>query len=195
MARMKQEQKPRFGIDIDGTVTSPDTLLPHINKQYNVNIQLKDVVEYDFLSAFPHPVDRKQFHTWFKEQEPALYAVSEAATYAKQVLNSWRNIYELIYISARGENCYDVTLQWFKEQHIPYDHIELIGSHDKIASAKQHNIEAFFEDKHDNAVMLAEELQIPVILFNTPYNQLPVPNKVVRVNNWLEANDWIQRTF
>ena len=27
-------RKFRFGIDIDGTVTCPTSLLPHINKQY-----------------------------------------------------------------------------------------------------------------------------------------------------------------
>ena len=192
---MTTKLRPRFGIDIDGTVTCPATLLPHINKQYNVNITLDDVVEYDFLSAFPHPVDRKQFNAWFKENEPALYAVSEAAQHAKQILDAWQNVYELFYISARGENVFDITTNWFQEQQIPYHHIELIGSHDKIAVAKKHKVDAFFEDKHDNAVMIAEELNIPVFLFNTPYNQPPVPSNVIRVNNWLEANDWIQKKF
>ena len=187
--------KPRFGIDIDGTVTCPATLIPHINKQYNVNITLDDVVEYDFLSAFPHPVDRSEFQLWFKENEPAMYKVSEAAQHAQQVLAAWQSIYELYYISARGENVLNVTKNWFHEQQIPYNHIELIGSHDKISAAKNFAVDAFFEDKHDNAVMIAEELNIPVVLFNTPYNQQSVPTNVVRVNNWLEANDFIRRTF
>lgn len=187
--------KPRFGIDIDGTVTCPATLIPHINKQYNVNITLDDVVEYDFLSAFPHPVDRTQFDAWFKENEPSMYAVSELAADAKNILSAWQNRYELYYISARGENVFDITTKWFQEQCVPYDHIELIGSHDKIAAARLHEVDAFFEDKHDNAVMIAEELNIPVILFNTPYNQLAVPSNVIRVNSWLEANDWIQKKF
>ena len=45
-------KKPRFGIDIDGTVTCPSTLIPHINKQYNINITLDDVCEYDFYQHF-----------------------------------------------------------------------------------------------------------------------------------------------
>ncbi|MFF5995352.1 hypothetical protein AAGS61_11495 [Lysinibacillus sp. KU-BSD001] len=192
---MTSKTKPRFGIDIDGTVTCPATLIPHINKEYNVNITLNDVVEYDFLSAFPHPIDRASFNAWFKENEPAMYAVSEAATHAKQILNAWENVYELFYISARGENVFDVTTNWFQEQQIPYHHIELIGSHDKIAAARQYQVDAFFEDKHDNAVMIAEELNIPVLLFNTPYNQLSIPSNVIRVNNWLEANEWIQKKF
>ena len=187
--------KPRFGIDIDGTVTCPSTLIPHINKQYNLSITLNDVVEYDFLSAFPSPVDRNEFNAWFKENEPTMYKVSDLAAHAKNILQSWESKFELYYISARGKNVYDVTYNWFKEHNIPYDHIELIGSHDKIEMARRYNVEAFFEDKHDNAVMIAEELDIPVILFDTPYNRLPVPQKVIRVENWLQANEWINRIF
>lgn len=187
--------KPRFGIDIDGTVTCPATLLPHINKQYNINMQLADVTEYDFLSGFPHPVDRNEFQAWFKANEPAMYKVSELAPHALPILNDWRNNYELYYISARGTNVHDITLKWFEQHAVPYDHIELIGSHDKISVAKKHAVEAFFEDKHDNAVMIAEELAIPVLLFDTPYNRQPIPNNVIRVANWIEANDWIKRHF
>lgn len=187
--------KHRFGIDIDGTVTSPSTLLPHINRKYNINMTIADVTEYDFLSGFPHPVDRMQFQTWFKENEPYMYEVSELAAHAQKVLSDWQKQYELYYISARGTNVYDVTKNWFDAYKVPYDHIELIGSHKKIEVAKKHQVEAFFEDKHDNAVEIAEELKIPVVLFDTPYNQKPIPSNVIRVTNWLEANEWIRNNF
>jgi len=44
-------------------------------------------------------------------------------------------------------------------------------------------------------VMLAEELKIPVVLFDTPYNRLAVPDNVVRVYNWQEANQFITNHF
>lgn len=191
---MKQN-KPRFGIDIDGTVTTPDTLIPHINKQYNTNIVLDDVIEYDFLSAFPNPVDRNEFARWFKENEPYLYSVSKIANDAQQILNNWHKQYELYYISARDLHLYDVTKKWFEQHQVPYDHIELIGSHDKLEAAKKYRVDVFFEDKHDNAVILAEELQIPVLLFDTPYNRKVIPSNVIRVHNWKEANEWIERHF
>ncbi len=187
--------KSRFGIDIDGTVTTPDTLIPHINKQYNTNIVLDDVIEYDFLSAFPHPVDRKEFAKWFKENEGYMYSVSHIAKDAKKILDQWQHQYELIYISARDTSVFPITQKWFEENQVPFHHIDLIGSHDKLEAAKKHQVEVFFEDKHDNAVLLAEELKIPVILFDTPYNRKAVPNTVVRVNNWLEANKWIKQHF
>lgn len=192
---MEMTLKHRFGIDIDGTVTCPATLIPHINQQYNINMTLQDITEYDFLSGFPYPVDPLEFQTWFKENEPYMYQVSELAPYAQQVLADWKAVYELYYISARGPNVFDITKSWFDTSDIPYDHIELIGSHKKIEIAKKYQVEAFFEDKHDNAVDIAEELKIPVILFDTPYNRKPIPNNVIRVTNWLEANEWIMKNF
>ena len=124
-----------------------------------------------------------------------MYSVSEIAKDAQTILRNWHQAFELFYISARGLELYDITQKWFEKHHVPYDHIELIGSHDKITVAKKHRVEVFFEDKHDNAVMLAEELNIPVLLFDTPYNRKTVPTNVVRVSNWTEANQWIKKHF
>lgn len=183
----------RFGIDIDGTVTCPTALLPHINKQYKVELVLDDIKEYDLTKAFE--VDPKQFYEWYKTAEALIYDTSPPQAYAKEILESWLPQYELFYISARGENVLDTTFDWFKREEIPYDHIDLIGSHYKIEAAKKHNVHAFFEDKHDNAVDISEELDIPVILFDTPYNRKPIPEGVIRVYDWQEANKWIQRLF
>lgn len=183
----------RFGIDIDGTVTCPKSLLPHINKAYNLNLVLDDIKEYDLTAAFE--VDKKQFGEWFQSVEEEIYDLSPPQQHAKKVLEQWNQHYELFYISARGEDVYETTTKWFEREAIPYDHIELIGSHYKIEAAKKHNVHAFFEDKHDNAVDLHEELNIPVILFDTPYNRKPIPDGVKRVSNWQEANEWIEKLF
>ena len=60
----------RFGIDIDGTVTSPTSLLPHINEAFKCNLQLEDIKEYDLTKAFP--VSEKDFYEWFKKAEPSM---------------------------------------------------------------------------------------------------------------------------
>ena len=183
----------RFGIDIDGTVTCPTSLLPHINQAYGLNLVLGDIKEYDLTKAFK--VDEKEFYNWYQTVENDIYDTSPPQEFAKEILESWHAQYELFYISARGEHVYDTTYNWFKREVIPYDHIELIGSHYKIEAAKKHRVHAFFEDKHDNAVDIHEELDIPVILFDTPYNQKPIPDGVIRVQNWQEASQWIKKLF
>ncbi|WP_342525415.1 hypothetical protein MKY84_08105 [Chryseomicrobium sp. FSL W7-1435] len=183
----------RFGIDIDGTVTCPTSLLPHINQAFNTNLVLDDIKEYDLTAAFP--VDRTKFYTWFKEAEPIIYANSPIQENAKRILDEWKKHYELYFISARGENATDITLDWFKQQELQYDHIELIGSHNKVETARIHQVDAFFEDKHDNAVEIGEELDIPVLLFDTPYNRSATPKQVIRVHSWQEADEWIRNHF
>lgn len=186
--------RPRFGIDIDGTVTSPTSLLPHINKAFNSTLTLDDIKEYDLTAALPH-LGRDEFYTWFLEAEPAIYAASPVSDNAKAILDKWKDQFELYFISARGENVRDITFDWFAQHAIAYDHIELIGTHKKIETAKRHNVDLFFEDKHDNAAEISEELDIPVLLFDTPYNRMPSPKNVIRVYNWLEAEQWVNNEF
>lgn len=187
-------KKYRFGIDIDGTVTTPSSLLPHINKKFGCNLVLDDILEYDLTAAFD--VDPDVFHTWYKENEAEICLGSSAQEHAKQILEDWQQKQaELYYISARGPEVLDATMEWFRREQIPCDHVELIGSHRKIETARKFGTDVFFEDKHDNAVDLHEELDIPVILFDTPYNQDPIPDGVIRVRTWNEADEWIQHHF
>jgi uncharacterized protein len=188
--KVSRKMRKRFGIDIDGTVTCPTSILPYINKAFGLNILYEDVNQYE-LTPFVN-VSEKEFAKWFTENEPTIYQGSPLAKGAGAVLNKWKNEHELFFISARGAHLLEVTEQWFFDKGITFDHIELIGSHDKVGTVKKHAVDIFFEDKHDNAVMIHEECHIPVILFDTPYNREPIPNGVIRVKNWNEAYTWVE---
>lgn len=181
--------KKRFGIDIDGTVTCPTSLLPYINKEFNLNLTLNDITQYELTEVLN--ITPEVFGEWFKKTEGTIYKESPLAQGAKSVLDFWKDVHELYFISARPSHLVELTKEWFDCQNILYHHIELIGSHDKVSTAKKYNVDIFFEDKHDNAVSIHEELNIPVILFNTPYNQDKVPDGVIRVNDWQEARNWV----
>ncbi|MED3759051.1 MULTISPECIES: hypothetical protein [Peribacillus] len=183
--------KKRFGIDIDGTVTRPDSMVPFLNKAFQLNLAYEDITEYDLLPFVNVP--KEDFTKWFIETEPLIYSESLLAEGAKDVLENWTEQANLYFISARSSRLLDVTKNWFTSNQVLYDHIELVGSHDKIAAAKKFEVDLFLEDKHDNAVAISEECKIPVILFNTPYNQDPVPERVIRVNNWQEASAWVNQ--
>jgi uncharacterized protein len=185
--------KKRFGIDIDGTVTCPSSMVPYLNEAFNLNISLNDIKQYDLMPLVP--TSEKEFSEWFTNNEPTIYSNSPLAKGAKDILSNWSLKHELFFISARRNHLLDITKNWFNKHQIDYDHVELIGSHDKIAAAKKFDVDIFFEDKHDNAVMIHEECDIPVILFNTPYNQDLVPKGVIRVDNWYEADQWVRNWY
>lgn len=185
--------KARFGIDIDGTVTCPSAILPHINKAFGLQLTLEDVTQYELDPLVD--ISKEEFAQWYFNNEKTIYTESPAAKGAKEILQSWKNKYELYFISARGPYLLDVTKEWFHKHNISFDYIDLLGTHHKIEAAKKHQVDVFFEDKHDNAVMIHEECDIPVILFDTPYNRDPIPKGVVRVYDWEEAAQWISHWF
>ncbi|WP_347549573.1 hypothetical protein ABFG93_18935 [Pseudalkalibacillus hwajinpoensis] len=179
----------RLGLDIDGTVTSPQTFLPYLNSSFNRKLSLPDITQYNLANLLN--ISQTEFFEWLKKNEESIYANALLAEDAHPTLEDWKSDYELFYISARGNHLLDTTKNWFTLNKVPYHHIELIGKHDKIDAIIEHNVDVFFEDKHDNACAIAEECNIPVILFDTPYNQGPVPARVERLNNWSEAKSWI----
>jgi uncharacterized protein len=181
--------KKRFGIDIDGTVTCPTTFVPYLNEAFNLNITLDDIKQYDFMPLVT--VSEKEFAAWFERMEPVIYSRSPLADGAKEVLKKWEKQHEMYFISARGSHLMELTREWFNSRELRYDDIHLVGTHDKIEAARKYNVDIFFEDKHDNAVNIHEELSIPVLLFDTPYNREPIPDGVIRVRNWTEAELWV----
>ncbi len=183
------KKQVRFGLDIDGTVTCPNTFIPYINKHFKTNITLADITQYE-LSPLLN-VTNKQFLDWLTENEAQIYQNAKIAAFFIDAIKNWQHFHHFTYISARGNHLLDLTKQWFQKNQIPYHHFELIGQHDKLKEIKKHKIEIFFEDKHDNACNIAEECQIPVVLLATPYNQEPIPNQVIRVNDWKEAAIWV----
>ncbi|NMH74833.1 hypothetical protein HF078_17275 [Bacillus sp. RO2] len=182
--------RKRFGIDIDGTLTCPSTFVPFINQTLNKNITLEDMIQYDLTPLMG--LDEAGFWKWMDEMEPIIYKDAPLAEGAKTVVQRWKDEFDLYFISARRNHLLGVTQNWFSKQEIDYDHLELIGTHNKIAAVKKHNIELFFEDKHDNACDISEECDIPVILFDTPYNREPIPANVHRVFSWKEADQKVQ---
>ena len=104
-----------------------------------------------------------------------MYRDSPISEGAKNVLNEWNEYHQLFFISARKIELLDVTEEWFKQNDILYGDFELLGSHKKVEAAKKLNVDIFLEDKHDNAVEIHEELDIPVLLFDTPYNRKSNP--------------------
>ncbi|ADU29899.1 hypothetical protein [Evansella cellulosilytica] len=179
---MEKTNKLRIGIDIDGTVTDPGTFIPYLNKHFNKSLTLKDITQYE-LSGFLG-ITKEAFLEWMKIHEPFIYKEAVLASHVEDTLKNWNISNELYYISARPPAYYNLTKTWFDQYDLPYDHIELLGKHDKLDTIKKHNIDIFFEDKHDNACLIAEHCDIPVILIDTPYNQENIPKQVYRAQNW-----------
>ncbi|UTH12961.1 5' nucleotidase, NT5C type [Macrococcus equipercicus] len=176
----------RLGIDIDGTVTCPTALVPYLQQSFDQNLRYEDITAYDLGIVLGKSAE--EMYDWFMAHQEEIYINSPIAEGAAPVLRSWAECHDLFFISARYDYLDDITEQWFISHDIPYHHIELTGSHDKIAAARRLEVDAFLEDKLDNAININKALNIPVILFDTPYNQAELPDGVYRVTSWQQVD-------
>ncbi|MGE7271571.1 5' nucleotidase, NT5C type [Brevibacillus panacihumi] len=190
---MKSGKVLTIGIDIDGTVTSPSSIVPLMNECFGKNLRYEDCLEYNLANIYK--ITDEEFADWLDQYGERLYHEAPVHGNADQILRSWHQEHKLIYISAREDRHREVTLNWFSRYHIPYDEVDLIGSHDKLASARKWEVNLFLEDRLENALQLSEELEIPVFLFDTPYNQGVLPDFIHRVYTWEEVNHKVKQLF
>ncbi|ELK40489.1 hypothetical protein ABE205_06000 [Brevibacillus agri] len=183
---MKPEKILTIGIDIDGTVTSPSSIVPLMNESFGRDLRYEDCYEYNLANVYQ--ITDAEFEEWLDQNGERLYDEAPVHGIADQVLRKWYPAHKLIYISAREARHHDVTLNWFARYQIPYHEVDLIGSHDKLAAAQRWGVDLFLEDRLENALQLSEALQIPVFLFDTPYNQARLPELVHRVTSWEEVD-------
>ncbi len=179
--------KKRLGLDIDGTITCPTTFIPYLNEAFNQTFTLNDITLYDVAPLYG--VSEEDMGKWFAENEGTIYKEAPLAEYALEILSEWKETFDMFYISARNKHAREITEQWFITNTVPYNEIELLGSHDKLEAIRRSNIDLFLEDRYENAYTICEQCNIPVVLFDTPYNQGELPKQAIRVYNWLEAKD------
>ena len=93
--------KKRFGIDIDGTVTRPDTFIPFLNEAFQLNLTYEDITQYDF---YPYVnISREDLDHWFTTNEPKFYKESLPADGAQEVLNKWTDLTLILYFISATE--------------------------------------------------------------------------------------------
>lgn len=184
---MKPDKVLTIGIDIDGTVTSPSSIIPLMNESFGKDLRYEDCYEYNLANVYQ--ITDEEFDRWLAENGERLYDEAPVHGNADHILRSWHPRFKLVYISAREARHRDVTINWFARYDIPYHEVDLLGSHDKLSAAKKWGVDLFLEDRLENALQLSEALQIPVFLFDTPYNQGTLPPLIHRVSTWNEVQE------
>ncbi|WP_421617655.1 5' nucleotidase, NT5C type [Brevibacillus sp. TJ4] len=190
---MKATKTPIIGIDIDGTVTSPSSIVPLMNECFGKDLRYEDCYEYNLANVYK--ITDEEFADWLDKYGERLYDEAPVHGTADQVLRHWFSLYKLVYISAREERHIQVTENWFRRHDIPHHAIDLVGTHDKLAAAQKWQVDLFLEDRLENALQLSTELGIPVFLFDTPYNQGSLPDLIHRVTSWDEVRDKVKLLF
>lgn len=180
-----------IGIDIDGVIANTFHLLVHeLNAYFGVNHALEDIGDYDIYKVYGvSPEELKQFAL---SKENILISGPDIIPGADYYLKLLVSTYEVSLISARQEKYFHLTEQWMEKYNVPYHRLILWGQHDKREVCVHLGVNLFVEDSLRNAVQI-NDCSIPVILFNAPYNQGDLPEKVWRCHSWSEIYQTIDQ--
>ncbi len=180
-----------IGIDIDDTLNNLSDILIEYGKRYNKENAIEYEIQkdkYDFEEAFG----------WNKEQEDNFKkqyigkCLSQATikTGAREYVQKLKDEgHKIFIITARTpdetiENVQEISSEWLERNGIMLDKLE-IGCEQKVDKCREHNIDVFIDDNTDHCKSVHERLGIPVILFDSIYNQ--GVEEFNRVYNWKEA--------
>lgn len=175
-------------IDIDGTITEAYYWLPRVNDYFNTKFTPKDVTVYEIHEVLG--VDRTAYELFYALYGEALHLESKIRKGVKKVLDNLYKKHGIHFVTAREERMKAVTYMWLSHHKIPMDSLTLLGSHNKVGTAKDLNCDIFIEDRYENAIQLAEA-GFEVLLIDCNYNRGSLPSKVTRVTNWYEIENII----
>ncbi len=190
----------KIGIDIDNTITHTTEIILHyagifgnerkLNTIPDTNYYyLEDVLGWDeyssdlFLNTY--------LGTIYREMKPKEKAVA--------AIKQLKQKHELILITSRNQNFHEVekvTRDWLQHYEIPYDDLILnttsnMHHFSKLEACMQNGVGLMIEDHHELAWEISQEM--PVLLFDYPYNRHLSSENIIRVKHWNEVLTWVEQ--
>ena len=125
----------------------------------------------------------------------------EAIQAAIPILRQWiASGYEVAIVTGQPPATYEPSVQWLKIHEVPYHSFMMVDKYDRfetqntIAVSLSELAEKSFyfgvEDSPTMARFLAEQMEVPVKLFDRPWNRTAAEHpKIKRYNHWREIAD------
>jgi uncharacterized HAD superfamily protein len=119
------------------------------------------------------------------------------------VLKRWiESGYELAIVTGRPPETYEPSIEWLARHRVPYDSFVMVDKYGRFETANtiavtlselaNHEFCFAVEDSVPMAKYLAEEMSVPVKLFDRPWNRITSEHpKITRYNHWHEITQSI----
>lgn len=198
----------KIGIDIDNVIADS---YPHyinaFNKKFGTSVKYEEVYHFyyleknvgieenlvlEFIESIVHSEE-------FQLQIPPVIN-------ALEIIKKWiEQGFSIHYITSRPSDTKKETLKWLKNQRFwvkgvtldlyhetehNFKHISRINNFKKDIADKK-KLDVFIEDSID----IAKSLEIPVLLFDRPWNQGKLPENVRRVRDWIEIESIVSEIY
>ncbi|AQR95718.1 5' nucleotidase, NT5C type [Clostridium saccharoperbutylacetonicum] len=183
-------KKLNICIDIDGTITDPYYWLNYANNYFNLKVSEEDINSYEISKVLG--IEEKEYLKFYEELKFDIHRKQELREDVKNVLNKLFKNNNIYFVTARDKSLELLTNLYLKQNEIPFDDVFVLGTHNKVPTARNLNCDIFIEDSYDNAIELSAS-GFKVLLIDTNYNRDPINNNIIRVYNWMEILENINK--
>ena len=193
----------KIGIDIDGVITDIEKWQLDYGSKFYYEKYHKGIANpkgYETIEIFD---SSRECDDSFWEKNFKDYSVNvEARKFANEVISKLRNEgYEIWIITARGsflshssnvmskDENEKIVKEWLNKNNICYDKI-VFSPEDKLDICLNNKIDIMIEDKVDNINKISTK--IPIICYNTGYNEKCEGKNIYRVYSWYDIYNTIK---
>lgn len=185
----------RIGIDIDEIIAATlDAMMKYHNGMYGTSLKQADVFSYKLWEVWGGSEEeaRQKWHEFFETDHFMGICPIAGAFVALSVLKE--RGHELFAITARPHHIAKKTEDWLDE-HFPavFSGVRFANTHGLSGSKHKKSelcielgIGVLVEDDPRHAIDCADN-GVDVILFDYPWNQVELPERVQRVYSWDDA--------
>lgn len=191
----------RIGIDIDGVLTDYERFIADYGTKYCIENNLPVTIE-------PDHYDEGKVFKWTEEQTEKFwndyllyYAVDyPVRKFASEVIQKLKQEgHEIYIVTARNEyglpkeyvgKMKELVENWLKKNDISYDKI-IYTEGSKLKYCVGNYVELMIEDYAEQVEEIATK--IPVLCFDSKYNQKAKGKNITRVYSWYDIYDKITR--
>lgn len=190
----------RIGIDIDNTITNTTETILAYAKEYgesnNINITVNS---HKYFIEESLGWNKKHAENFLKHYLTDIYENVSPKPDSIEVIKHLHQNHSIILITSRNKKfpfIKETTNEWLSKHRVSYDKLVMNDTNDlhhfsKLDACLNNDIDIMIEDHHDLAVEISTE--IPVLLFDYPYNIHVEEKNIFRVKKWLEVKEFIEK--
>jgi len=192
---------PSIYVDLDDVIAKTTCHYVDVLKhEFGRTVDFEAITSFNLQESFS--LSDSEFEYFFSlVHKPEIILRLEPIDGAVNVLNKWAGQgYEIAVVTGRLTSTYDSSLQWLKENDVPFDSFIMVDKYSRQVVDKNIaiNLERFsemefilaVEDSVDMVNFINRKMNCPVILFDRPWNRNGFfKSDVQRYKTWEEIGD------
>lgn len=183
-------------MDLDDVISrTTDTYSAVIEQEFGKQVRFEDLNCFDLKVSFKL-TDMEYRHFFDRIHQPDILMGFDIVPGAGKMLTRWIDDgHRVDIVTGRPPSTRDISLAWLDRQRIAYSEFIMVDKYNRAGTdhpgvisktqLKACQYDLAVEDSLDTALFLAEHMDVPVLLYDRPWNARPAGHPgIIRVASW-----------